>query len=169
MTPTISAACYLERIGPEPDSRSAIELIWIQATVSRIRIACEKMTPPALEMLRASAAGAASLPTRPGWERKAAAHAEVFRLLAQIAGDRAGGNPGGEAGIARRVDARGWSGRQRDDHQLPAAAARASAHGRRRCHGAGNGNPPPGPALHVAADLSILRSVTAPVSMGIVV
>jgi hypothetical protein len=103
MTPTISAACYLERIGPEPDSRSAIELIWIQATVSRIRIACEKMTPPALGMLRDSVAGAASLPTRPGWERKAAAHAEVFRLLAQIAGDRAGGNPGGGAGIASEL------------------------------------------------------------------
>jgi hypothetical protein len=100
MTPTISAAGYLERIGPEPDSRSAVELIWIQATVSRIRIACEKMTPPALGMLRDSVAGAASLPTRPGWEQKAAAHAEVFRLLAQIAGDRAEGNPSGGAGIA---------------------------------------------------------------------
>jgi DNA-binding FadR family transcriptional regulator len=96
MNPAISAG-YLERIGPEPDSRSAVELI--QATVSHIRIACEKMTPSALGMLRASVAGAASLPTRPGWERKAAAHAEVFRLLAQIAGDRVGGNPGGGAGI----------------------------------------------------------------------
>ena len=79
MTPTISAAGYLERIGPEPDCRSAVELIWIQATVSRIRIACEKMTPPALRMLRASVAGAASLPPRRDWERKAAAHPEVFR------------------------------------------------------------------------------------------
>ena len=100
MTATTSAAGYLERIGPEPDSRSAVELIWIQATVSRVRIACETMTAPALGMLHASVAGAASLSTRPGWERKAAAHAEVFRLLAQITGDRAGGDPGGGAGIA---------------------------------------------------------------------
>jgi DNA-binding FadR family transcriptional regulator len=81
-----------------PDSRSA-ELIWIQATAARIRTACEKMTAPALGMLRESVEYAASLPAKPGWERKAAAHAEIFRLLAEIAGDRAAGNPGG-AGFA---------------------------------------------------------------------
>ena len=88
----------LERIETKPDSRSA-ELIWIQATTARIRIACEKMTAPALGMLRDSVECAVSLPTRPGWERKAAAHAEIFRLLAEIAGDRAAGKPGG-AGFA---------------------------------------------------------------------
>src|SRR5580704_9266073 len=98
MTRMICAAGYLERIGTKPNSRSA-ELIWIQATAARIRIACEKMTAPALGMLRDSVECAASLPTRPGWERKAAAHAEIFRLLAEIAGDRAAGNPGG-AGFA---------------------------------------------------------------------
>jgi hypothetical protein len=83
----------------EPDSRSA-ELIWIPAIAVRIRIACEKMTAPALGMLRDSVAYAASLPTRPGWESKAAAHAEIFRLLAEIAGDRAPENPGGGARFA---------------------------------------------------------------------
>ena len=61
----------------------------------RIRIACEKMTASALGMLCDSVECAASLPTRPGWERKAAAHAEIFRLLAEIAGDRAAGTPAG--------------------------------------------------------------------------
>jgi hypothetical protein len=79
--------------------RSA-ELIWIQATAARIRIACEKMTAPALGTLRDSVECAASLPTRPGWDRKAAAHAEIFRLLAEIAGDRAAGNAGGGVGFA---------------------------------------------------------------------
>ena len=88
MTRTISAAGYLERIGPKPDSRSAVELIWIQATAVRSRIACEKMTAPALGMLRDSVECAASLPTRSGWERKATAHAEIFSLLAEIADDR---------------------------------------------------------------------------------
>jgi hypothetical protein len=89
MTRTISVAGYLEHIETKPNSRSAAELIWIQATAARIRVACEKMTAPALGMLRDSVECAASLPTRPGWERKAAAHAEIFRLLAEIAGDRA--------------------------------------------------------------------------------
>ena len=89
----------LHGLGTKPDSLSA-ELIWIQATAARIRIACEKMTAPALGMLRDSVECAASLPTKPGWERKAAAHAEIFRLLAEIAGDRAAGNPGGAAGFA---------------------------------------------------------------------
>jgi hypothetical protein len=69
MTWTISATGCLERIGTKPNSRSA-ELIWIHATPARIRIACEKMTAPALGMLRDSVECAASLPTRPRWERK---------------------------------------------------------------------------------------------------
>ena len=85
------------------------------------------MTAPALGMLRDSVECAASRPTKPGWERKAAAHAEIFRLLAEIAGDRAAGNPGGGAGFAGELIHAVGSGRQRDDHQLPAAAARASA------------------------------------------
>jgi DNA-binding FadR family transcriptional regulator len=96
---TMAYVRRLEPIGPKPDSGSAVELIWIQATAARVRIACQKMTAPAQGMLRDSVACAASLPTRPGWERKAAAHAEFFRLLAEIATDRAAGNPGGGAGF----------------------------------------------------------------------
>jgi len=43
------------------------------------------------------------LPTRSGWERKAAAHAEIFRLLAEIAGEPAAGNLGGGAGFIREL------------------------------------------------------------------
>jgi hypothetical protein len=56
------------------------------------------MTTLALEMLRDSVERAASLPTRPGWDRKAAAHAEIFRLLGEIAGDGAAREPDTEAG-----------------------------------------------------------------------
>ncbi len=99
MTQSNSAAGSLERTGTTPDSRSA-ELIWTQATAARVRIACEKLTAPALGMLRDSVECAASLPTKPGWERKAAAHAEIFRLLADIAGDRVAEDPGGGVGFA---------------------------------------------------------------------
>lgn len=99
MTRSITAADTLECTGTAPDSRPA-ELIWIQAAAARVRIACEKLTAPALGMLRDSVECAASLPTKPGWERKAAAHAEIFRLLAEIAGDRVAGNPGSGAGFA---------------------------------------------------------------------
>jgi DNA-binding FadR family transcriptional regulator len=99
MTQTISAPGYLECIGPDRNTRSTVELIWVQATVAHIRIACEKMTAPALGMLRDSVECAAGLPTRSSWERKAAAHAEIFCLLAEIAGDRPTGNPGGGTGF----------------------------------------------------------------------
>jgi DNA-binding FadR family transcriptional regulator len=65
--------------------------------VMAARIACERMTTPAMKLLLDSAEQASSLPTRPGWERKAAAHAEFFRLLADVAGDRAAGALTGQA------------------------------------------------------------------------
>ena len=63
MTRTISATGYPEQTGTKPNSRSA-ELIWIQATAAGIRIACEKMTAPALGLLPNSVECAASLPTQ---------------------------------------------------------------------------------------------------------
>jgi hypothetical protein len=79
------------RAAPAP----ADELIWRQATTARV--ACQHITAPALDVLADSVDRASSLPTRPGWERKAAAHAEIFRLLAQIAGGRAAQQPDGGA------------------------------------------------------------------------
>jgi DNA-binding FadR family transcriptional regulator len=99
MTETTSAPGGPQRLGINPDSWSAVELTWIRTTAACLRMACEQMTAPALEMLRDSVGCAASLPTRSGWEHKAAAHAEIFRLLAEIADEPAARNPGGGAGF----------------------------------------------------------------------
>jgi DNA-binding FadR family transcriptional regulator len=64
----------------------ADELIWAQAMAARI--ASQRITGPALQLLLDSVDRACGLPARPGWELKAAAHAEIFRLLADVAGDR---------------------------------------------------------------------------------
>ena len=64
-----------------------LNLIRVQAIAARL--ACEQMTEAALRALRDSVDRASCLPARPGWERKATAHAEIFGLLADVAGDRA--------------------------------------------------------------------------------
>jgi len=94
----------LRRADPRPrrpdrrgTSGDAEDLIRQNGTAARI--ACEHMTRPALNAVRATVAWASSLPARPGWERKAAAHGELFRLLAVLAGDRvAAAGSGGEGG-----------------------------------------------------------------------
>jgi DNA-binding FadR family transcriptional regulator len=58
----------------------------IQAQVLAARAACEQITSNALKLLIDSVDRACCLPSKPGWERKAAAHAEIFRLLADVAG-----------------------------------------------------------------------------------
>ncbi len=73
----------------------AEELTVMQALAARI--ACEQMTAPAMKILLDSVERASSLPTRPGWQRKAAAHAEFFRLLADAAGDRTADALAGQA------------------------------------------------------------------------
>ena len=50
-------------------------------------IACGQLTGAALAAARARVQQASGLPARPGWERKATAHAEIFRLLAETAGE----------------------------------------------------------------------------------
>jgi GntR family transcriptional regulator, transcriptional repressor for pyruvate dehydrogenase complex len=45
------------------------------------RVACQRMTPRFLGALHASVEQASCLPARPDWERKAAAHAELFTML----------------------------------------------------------------------------------------
>ena len=77
-----------------PAVARAEELIGAQALAART--ACEQMTAPAMKRLLDSVERASSLPTRPGWERKAAAHAEFFHLLADVAGDRAAGTLTGQ-------------------------------------------------------------------------
>jgi DNA-binding GntR family transcriptional regulator len=51
------------------------------------RIACRQMTPQHLAALHASVEQASGLPARPDWGRKATAHAELFNVLADVAGD----------------------------------------------------------------------------------
>src|SRR5690348_4899945 len=72
----------------QPDRRPAApspeELIRLQ--VMAARLACKQITEPTLQLLLDSVERACCLPTRPGWERKAAAHAEIFHLLVGVAG-----------------------------------------------------------------------------------
>jgi hypothetical protein len=51
-------------------------------------VACQQLTPPYLDALHASVERASCLPARPDWERKAAAHAELFTMLGGVTGDR---------------------------------------------------------------------------------
>jgi DNA-binding FadR family transcriptional regulator len=78
-----------------------MELNLIQVQAMAARVAREQMTEAALRALRGSVDQASCLPARPGWERKAAAHAEIFGLLADVAGDRAAGQSGGLAAAMR--------------------------------------------------------------------
>jgi DNA-binding GntR family transcriptional regulator len=59
-------------------------LIQVQATA--IRASCARLSAPQLQALRQSVARACQLP-RSGWDVKAAAHAEIFALLAGTADD----------------------------------------------------------------------------------
>ena len=60
-------------------------LIRVQATATRI--ACTRMTAQHLEALSDSIERSSCPPARSGWELQAAAHTEIFSLLAQVAGD----------------------------------------------------------------------------------
>jgi hypothetical protein len=53
------------------------------------RIACGDMTSQHLNALHASVDQASCLPARPDWGRKAAAHAQIFDVLADMAADPA--------------------------------------------------------------------------------
>jgi DNA-binding GntR family transcriptional regulator len=67
----------------QPGPVCAEELIEVQAMAART--ACRKLDTPAIKLLLDSVDRACGLPARPGWETKAAAHAEIFRLLADAA------------------------------------------------------------------------------------
>lgn len=61
----------------------------IQVHAMATRIACLRITAPHLKALRDSVERASALPARSGWDRKAAAHAEIYHLLARLADDPA--------------------------------------------------------------------------------
>jgi DNA-binding FadR family transcriptional regulator len=60
-------------------------LILMQGTI--VRAACQRMESAHLTALSASVQQAACLPSRLEWDRKAAAHAEIFNLLGDATGD----------------------------------------------------------------------------------
>jgi len=59
----------------------------ISALSAATRIACRQMTPQHLDALHASVELASGLSARPDWRPKAAAHAELFNVLGDLAGD----------------------------------------------------------------------------------
>jgi GntR family transcriptional regulator, transcriptional repressor for pyruvate dehydrogenase complex len=61
----------------------------IQVQAMAARIACARMTAPHLSALHDSVEHAFCLTARSQWERKAAAHAEIFDLLADVVDDPA--------------------------------------------------------------------------------
>jgi DNA-binding FadR family transcriptional regulator len=60
-------------------------LIAIQAMA--VRAICGKLTTEQLQQMKRSVEQACLIPKRIGWDRKATAHAELFTLLADSAGD----------------------------------------------------------------------------------
>lgn len=65
------------------------------------RVACARMTAPHLKALQASVGQARCLPARFAWNRKAAAHLQIFNLLADVIADR----PGAAMGLNQAVGA----------------------------------------------------------------
>jgi DNA-binding FadR family transcriptional regulator len=61
----------------------------IQVQAMAARLACARMTTPQLTALHDSVEHAFCLAARSQWERKAAAHAEIFSLLADVVDDPA--------------------------------------------------------------------------------
>jgi GntR family transcriptional regulator, transcriptional repressor for pyruvate dehydrogenase complex len=59
----------------------------ISALSAATRIACRQMTSQHLDALHASVELASGLSARPDWQPKAAAHAELFTVLGDVAGD----------------------------------------------------------------------------------
>ena len=59
----------------------------IQAQAMAAQLACARMTARHLEALQDSVERACCLAGRSQWDRKAAAHAEIFGLLAEVADD----------------------------------------------------------------------------------
>jgi hypothetical protein len=58
------------------------ELIAMMAVT--VRVACGQLTDAQLAALSSSVAQAAALPAKPGWDRKAIAHAEALAMLGDV-------------------------------------------------------------------------------------
>jgi hypothetical protein len=95
------------------------------------RVACLQMTSAHLDTLLDSASRASCFAARSQWERKAAAYAEIFDLLARTAGDTAAGCVLADAArFVHGVMLTAGRGGGRHDRELTAAAAGLPAHWR---------------------------------------
>lgn len=59
----------------------------IRLCAAAARVACLRMTPLYLKVLHYSVEQARRMPSRFAWDRKVAAHAGIFNLLVDVAGD----------------------------------------------------------------------------------
>jgi DNA-binding FadR family transcriptional regulator len=59
----------------------------IQVQVTAVHTACGRLTGQQVQALHRSVEQTCRMPAGFGWDRKAAAHAEIFNLLADAAGD----------------------------------------------------------------------------------
>jgi hypothetical protein len=75
------------RPAPRTRDRGATTEDTLISLQSAVRIACQRMTAQHLDALHASVEQASCLSARQDWERKAAAHAELFNLLGDSTGD----------------------------------------------------------------------------------
>jgi DNA-binding FadR family transcriptional regulator len=83
----MAVAVSIQVPAPRAGADDAEELI--HAQVMAARVACKQITGSSLQLLLDSVDRACCLPARPGWEQKSAAHAEIFTLLADVAGGHA--------------------------------------------------------------------------------
>jgi len=70
------------------DDGAMTEDTMISPLSAATRLACRQMTPQHLNALHASVERASCLSARHDWERKAAAHGELFTMLGDLTGDR---------------------------------------------------------------------------------
>jgi hypothetical protein len=80
-----SLECAASLVETRPREPTDDELI--RRCSAAVRVACLRMNPRYLKALRDSVEQACRMPSRFAWDRKAAAHAEIFDLLADLAGD----------------------------------------------------------------------------------
>jgi GntR family transcriptional regulator, transcriptional repressor for pyruvate dehydrogenase complex len=133
----------------------------IQAQVMAARLACARMTARHLGTLQDSVERACGLAGGSEWDRKAAAHAEIYGLLADMAGDPVLA-PMLRGGVGHVRELMVAAGRVADG-MVVSSRRRLLAHLRARGRGgcrAGDGTAPQGPALHVAPGAPPGRSHT---------
>src|SRR5262245_23523971 len=80
-----SLECAASLVETQPREPMDAELIRICSAA--VLVVCLRMNPRYLKALHDSVERARRMPSRFAWDRKAAAHAEIFDLLADAAGD----------------------------------------------------------------------------------